>query len=72
MAIEDAVVLAEELCSGDPIEKQLKRYMERRYDRCKFIVESSELIGRYQMNEVEDVDEKFMVEEMFRVTAQPI
>lgn len=72
MAIEDAVVLAEELCSGDSIEKQLGRYMERRYDRCKFIVESSELIGRYQMNEVEDVDEKFMVEEMFRVTAQPI
>jgi hypothetical protein len=35
-------------------------------------VESSELIGRYQMNEVEDVDEKLMVEEMFRVTAQPI
>jgi 2-polyprenyl-6-methoxyphenol hydroxylase-like FAD-dependent oxidoreductase len=72
MAIEDAVVLAEELSHGNSVESQLKRYMERRYDRCKFIVESSELIGRYQMNEVEDVDEKLMVEEMFRVTAQPI
>ncbi len=72
MAIEDAVVLAEELCGGDSIEKQLERYMERRYDRCKFISESSELIGKFQMNEVEDVEEKSMVEEMQRVTAEPI
>jgi 2-polyprenyl-6-methoxyphenol hydroxylase-like FAD-dependent oxidoreductase len=72
MAIEDAVVLAEELSHGNSVKSQLRRYMERRYDRCKFIVESSELIGKFQMNEVEDVDEKFMVEEMFRVTAQPI
>ena len=72
MAIEDAVVLAEELCGGDSIEKQLKRYMERRYDRCKFISESSELIGKFQMNEVEDVEEKSMVEKMQRVTAEPI
>ena len=72
MAIEDAVVLAEELCSGDSIEKQLKRYMERRYDRCMFISESSELIGKFQMNEVEDVEEKSMVEEMQRITAEPI
>ena len=69
IAIEDAVVLSEELCSGDSIENQLKRYIDRRYDRCKFIAESSELIGRFQMDEVEGVDEKSMVEEMFRVTA---
>jgi 2-polyprenyl-6-methoxyphenol hydroxylase-like FAD-dependent oxidoreductase len=72
MAIEDAVVLAEELSKEGCIENQLKRYMERRFDRCKFIVESSELIGRFQMDEVPDVDEKSMVEEMQRVTAQPI
>ena len=72
MAIEDAVVLSEELCSGDSIEKQFQRYLERRYDRCKYIVENSELIGKFQMNEVEGVDEASLVEEMQRVTAQPI
>jgi 2-polyprenyl-6-methoxyphenol hydroxylase-like FAD-dependent oxidoreductase len=72
MAIEDAVVLAEELSKDDCIEHQLKRYMERRFDRCKFIAESSEMIGKFQMDEVPDVDEKSMVEQMQRVTAQPI
>jgi len=51
---------------------QLERYMERRYERCRFIVESSELIGKFQMNEVDEVDEKSMVEKMQQVTAQPI
>jgi 2-polyprenyl-6-methoxyphenol hydroxylase-like FAD-dependent oxidoreductase len=72
MAIEDAVVLSEELTSGGSIRHQLERYMQRRYERCKFIVENSELIGKYQMDEVEDVDEKSVVEKMQQVTAQPI
>lgn len=72
MAIEDAVVLAEELSAGCSVQCQLERYMERRYDRCKFIVEGSELIGRFQMDEVDEVDEKGMVEEMLRITALPI
>jgi 2-polyprenyl-6-methoxyphenol hydroxylase-like FAD-dependent oxidoreductase len=72
MAIEDAVVLSEELCSDDSIEKQFQRYLKRRYDRCKYIVENSELIGKFQMNEAEGVDEASVVEEMQRVTAQPI
>ena len=47
--------------------------MKRRYERCKFIVESSELIGKYQMDEgAVPIDEKSMVEQMQRVTAQPI
>jgi len=72
MAIEDAVVLAEELNSDGSVRQQLERYMERRYERCRFIVESSELIGKFQMNEVDEVDEKSMVEKMQQVTAQPI
>jgi 2-polyprenyl-6-methoxyphenol hydroxylase-like FAD-dependent oxidoreductase len=73
MAIEDAVVLAEELSAGDNVERQLSRYMGRRYERCKFIVESSELIGKYQMDDsITDFSEKSIVEKMQRYTAQPI
>lgn len=72
MAIEDAVVLAEELSTADCLQRQLSRYMERRFDRCRYITEHSELIGKFQMGEVQDVDEKSLVEEMQRVTAQPI
>jgi 2-polyprenyl-6-methoxyphenol hydroxylase-like FAD-dependent oxidoreductase len=73
MAIEDAVVLSEELGGDGSVEERLDRYMKRRYERCKFIVESSELIGKYQMDEgAVPIDEKSMVEQMQRVTAQPI
>ena len=72
MAIEDAVVLSQELTCGDNVEQQLERYTERRYERCRFIVENSERIGKWQMNEIEGVDEKDMVEQMQRVTAAPI
>nr|BFE98197.1 hypothetical protein GCM10020185_87330 [Pseudomonas brassicacearum subsp. brassicacearum] len=45
MAIEDAVVLGEELVAGGSVEQQLERFMARRYERCKFISESSVLAG---------------------------
>ena len=39
MAIEDAVVLAEELTSKATPLEALNGYMERRYERCKSLVE---------------------------------
>jgi 2-polyprenyl-6-methoxyphenol hydroxylase-like FAD-dependent oxidoreductase len=44
-AIEDAVVLGEEATSGLAPAVFLKRFMERRFERCKFILESSLQIG---------------------------
>jgi 2-polyprenyl-6-methoxyphenol hydroxylase-like FAD-dependent oxidoreductase len=49
-AIEDGVVLAECLSAIDDIDEAFTRYTERRYERCKLIVESSVAIGEYEMN----------------------
>ena len=49
MAVESAIVLAEELAKADTAEQALQAYEERRYDRCRDIVESSIAIGQRQL-----------------------
>ncbi|MFF3503432.1 FAD-dependent oxidoreductase [Streptomyces sp. NPDC003247] len=41
LAIEDGILLADELASGDPVETALKRFGARREPRCRYLVESS-------------------------------
>ncbi len=48
-AIEDGIVLAECLAVHDELEEAFTRYVERRYERCKLVVESSAQIGKWQM-----------------------
>ena len=71
-AIEDAVVLAEEVGNGGPVAALLQRFMERRFERCRFIVESSLQIGEWEQRPVPGADHAGIVKEMHRVTALPI
>ena len=48
LAIEDAVVLGEELAVGDSPAAAFDRYMARRYERCKMVVEASATIGEWE------------------------
>ncbi|MGE7963194.1 FAD-dependent oxidoreductase [Pseudomonas sp. NPDC089918] len=72
MAIEDAVVLGEELVAGGSVEQQLERFMARRYERCKFISESSMLAGDKEMAHDRSFDRIGLVRRMLEVTAEPI
>ncbi|MEC4591204.1 FAD-dependent oxidoreductase [Nitrospirillum amazonense] len=72
MAIEDAVVLAELLPQDAPLGDLLARYMERRYERCRFIVDSSIMVGEWEMARRHDVDRIGLVKKMLEVTAQPV
>jgi len=49
MAVESAIVLAEELEKADDAPAALQAYEERRFDRCRDIVESSIAIGAAQL-----------------------
>ena len=51
LAIEDAVVLGEELQKDVSIETILQNYMTRRYDRCKLVVDVSETLGEWERME---------------------
>jgi 2-polyprenyl-6-methoxyphenol hydroxylase-like FAD-dependent oxidoreductase len=49
LAIEDAVVLGEEIDKQDNVEAMFSRFMARRYDRCRMVVENSELLGEWEL-----------------------
>lgn len=49
MAVESGIVLAEELARADTVAAGLAAYEERRFERCRFIIESSVGIGRLQL-----------------------
>jgi len=51
MAIEDAVLLGELLASEEPLQTLLEEFMRRRFDRVKFVVDSSLQIGRWEMEQ---------------------
>lgn len=50
MAVESGIVLAEELARTDDVLAGLAAYEERRYERCRDVVESSVGIGRLQLD----------------------
>lgn len=72
MAIEDALVLAEELARHDEPEAAFIAYRERRIERCRYIVDKSLAICRGQLGLAPPVDNAKATAEMFAVTAQPI
>ncbi|NBC34968.1 NAD(P)-binding protein [Novosphingobium sp. FSY-8] len=49
MAVESGIVLAEELERADSVEAGLSAYQERRYERCRDVIESSVSVGRLQL-----------------------
>lgn len=72
MAIEDAIVLAEELQGATVPQDAFEAYRERRFERCRYIVEASREICESQLGLRPPVDQARAVREMFDVIAAPI
>lgn len=72
MAIEDALVLAEELERADTPESAFAAYRARRFDRTKFIAENSILIGDSQMGKTDPVDVGALNGRTLGLMAEPI
>lgn len=51
LALEDSIVLAELIQQDNPLEVTFEKYMKRRYDRCKMVVEASKQIGELEQLE---------------------
>lgn len=49
IGLEDAIVLSESLAQETTIQDALQRFMERRFDRCKLVVENSARLGELEM-----------------------
>ncbi|MCG7337218.1 FAD-dependent oxidoreductase [Sporosarcina sp. ACRSM] len=53
LAIEDAVVLAELLEQGDDIQQNLSAFTERRFERCRIVVDNSRQLVQWELMEWE-------------------
>lgn len=49
MAVESGIVLAEELSRKSDVTEALRSYQERRYDRCRDVIDTSVAVGRLQL-----------------------
>ncbi len=72
LAIEDAVVLAEEVARNDTPEAAFAAYRERRAERCRFVCDLSLSICRGQIGEGQHIDNAQATAAMFARTAEPI
>ena len=54
MAIEDSVVLADELRRNGTVEAALEAFMRRRFDRCRLVVETSWQLSEWEVDPPED------------------
>ncbi|MBY0237916.1 MAG: FAD-dependent monooxygenase [Burkholderiaceae bacterium] len=73
MAVEDAVVLSEELAKpGAAIEQALEGYMRRRFDRANLIGQSSIKLGHLEMHPDEVGDPVEITDNIRKMLAEPI
>ena len=55
-AIEDGIVLAEELAKDVRMSEALEAFTMRRYERCRAIVEGSEMVGKWEQDHSLPID----------------
>ncbi|GIX13441.1 MAG: hypothetical protein KatS3mg118_1400 [Paracoccaceae bacterium] len=72
MAIEDAIVLADELAANDTPEAAFTAYRARRFRRVEFIVTNSVRLGDAQMGRIAAVDVAEVNRQTIALVAEPI
>ena len=71
MAVEDGIVLAEELQRSGRVEDAFRGFMERRYERCRLVVENSLEIGRLEIAGAPPQRQTAIVGDSLQVLAAP-
>jgi 2-polyprenyl-6-methoxyphenol hydroxylase-like FAD-dependent oxidoreductase len=73
IAIEDSVLLARLLQSGHSLNEVLDAFLHQRYDRCRMIVENSELLGEWEKNPgARNEDTVGVIAASYRALAKPV
>lgn len=72
LAVEDAVVLAELLEEAPPVPDLLSRFMERRFERCRIVVEGSVKLGDLEMAHAPMSEHQAVNAAIGKAIAQPI
>ncbi|MBP7564663.1 MAG: FAD-dependent monooxygenase [Burkholderiaceae bacterium] len=72
MAVEDALVLAQELDRAADVASAFEGFMARRHARCRLVVENSLSIGRHEQQRAPVEQQTRIVEESLIALARPI
>jgi 2-polyprenyl-6-methoxyphenol hydroxylase-like FAD-dependent oxidoreductase len=72
IGIEDALVLAEELARGGEMPQALQAFQERRWERCRMVVENSFRLGQIEMEGGSKDEHAQIMRDSLIALAQPI
>jgi 2-polyprenyl-6-methoxyphenol hydroxylase-like FAD-dependent oxidoreductase len=72
MAIEDGIVLSEEIQSRASLDEALQRFMARRFERCRLVIENSVKLGQIEMNHGPPAEHTRLMSEALGILRQPI
>src|SRR3984957_14502225 len=72
MAIEDGIVLVEEIQSCASLEQAMQNFMTRRFARCRLVIENSVQLGQIEMSHGSPVEHTRLMAEALGALRQPI
>lgn len=73
IALEDGIVLGEVLASSSDLDTALEQFMERRYERCRMVVENSVQLSEWEKSAAEHEEDAGRLQtESFMALAAPI
>jgi 2-polyprenyl-6-methoxyphenol hydroxylase-like FAD-dependent oxidoreductase len=72
IGIEDAIVLAEELNKSASIEESLTAFQDRRFERCRMVVENSAKLGKIEIEGGDKEEHTAIMRESMIALTQPI
>lgn len=72
IGIEDAIVLAEELEKAASLPTALENFQQRRWERCRLVVENSMRLGEIEINGGDKAEHMHIMHASFAALAQPI
>lgn len=72
IGIEDGIVLAEELARGGSVEAALAAFQQRRWERCRMVVENSARLGEIEATGGDKAEHARIMRESMLALAQPI
>lgn len=71
MAAEDGIVLAEEIARDGDIDAALRRFMARRFERGRLVVENSLRLGELELNHASPTEHRRVMMDAVAALAQP-
>jgi 2-polyprenyl-6-methoxyphenol hydroxylase-like FAD-dependent oxidoreductase len=72
MAIEDGIVLGEEIESSASLQEALQRFMARRFERCRKVIDNSVKLGQIEMAHGSPIEHGRLMSETLGALRQPI